>query len=298
MNIVWLGEAACADPALVGGKAANLSRLAQRCRIPPGFCLTVHALEQAQGLDLEHPVLSLEGLPAGVRRALVDAYGQLQSRCGSARPQLAVRSSAVDEDGSQASFAGQHATYLNVIGEQALAAAVVRCWASAFSETAMAYRRIQGFEARRIQIGVLVQQLVPADTSLVLFSANPLNADPNEMMINANWGLGESVVGGSVTPDAYLIDKASGRVKQRTIGDKERMTILGPQGTQEVPVPRLLRQRACLDAAQLEELARLGTSLEAQMGWPVDLECAFHQGVLYVLQCRPITTLSRKERPR
>jgi len=118
---------------------------------------------------------------------------------------VAVRSSALDEDGAGASFAGQHETYLNVVGAAAVAEAVARCWASVRSSRALEYRRRQGFPLDGARIAVLVQQLIPADVSSVVFSANPVTGSRDEVMINASWGLGESIVGGTVTPDTYVV---------------------------------------------------------------------------------------------
>ena len=138
---------------------------------------------------------------------------------------------------------------------------------------------------------MLVQQLVPADASAVVFSANPVTGCDEEVMINASWGLGESLVSGTVTPDTYIVRKADLAIGCRAIADKRRMTVLAQQGTHEVPVP-LKRQRVpSIDDGQVAELARLSMALETAMGWPVDIECAYRGRDLYLLQCRPITAL-------
>ncbi len=140
-------------------------------------------------------------------------------------------------------------------------------------------------------LAVLVQKFIPADVSAVVFSANPVTGGFDEVMINASWGLGESVVGGTVTPDSYVVDKATLKVVERQIGDKTRMAVPAPEGTEEVDVPRFLRTRPALEDSQVVELAQLAVALESAMGWPVDLECSYHAGKLYLLQCRPITTM-------
>ena len=140
-------------------------------------------------------------------------------------------------------------------------------------------------------MAVLVQEFIPADVSAVVFSANPVTGDSNEVVINASWGLGESVVGGTVTPDSYTVHKASFNVTERQIADKRRMVVPAPEGTQEVAVPQFLRTRQTLEDSQIVELANLAVSLESTMGWPVDLECSYRDGELYLLQCRPITTM-------
>jgi len=203
----------------------------------------------------------------------------------------AVRSSAVDEDGAGASFAGQHETYLNIVGADAILQAVTRCWESARSERALEYRRQQGLSVERVQLAVLVQQLIASDVSAVVFSANPVTGNRDEVMINASWGLGESIVGGTVTPDTFIIRKSDLAVVDCQIAEKQRMTVSIPGGTQEVDVPRFLRNEASLSAEQEVAIAQLAMSLELTMGHAVDVECAYAGGQLYLLQCRPITTL-------
>jgi pyruvate,water dikinase len=142
-----------------------------------------------------------------------------------------------------------------------------------------------------VRLAVLVQQLVPADAAAVVFSANPVTGNHNEVLINATWGLGESLVGGTVTPDTYVIRKSDLAVVSRDIAEKRRMTVLAHEGTQEVAVPRTQQRSASIDHGQVLELARLSMALESAMGWPVDIECAYRDRDLYLLQCRPITTL-------
>lgn len=271
MEILWLGEEAAHDAAVVGGKAASLSRLAAAHRVPPGFVLTTRALGGS--------------LPADLEAALGDPYRAL------GEPRVAVRSSGADEDGAEASFAGQFETYLNLSGVGEVAEAVARCCESARSERALAYRRAQGL-AEDVRIAVLVQQLVSADVSAVAFSANPVTGSRDEVVINAAWGLGESVVGGTVTPDTIVVRKQGPAVSSHVVADKRRMTVPVPGGTREVDVPALLRNRPALADEQALEIAGLALALESTSGHPVDVECALCGGALYLLQCRPITTLA------
>lgn len=289
MEIVWFGEERSRDIDLVGGKAASLSRFAAAHRVPPGFCLTTAAYHAWS--RLARPAHQRATLPPALRGALHDAYGELGRRCGADPLRVAVRSSAIDEDGADASFAGQHETFLNVVGIDAVAEALVGCWSSGRSQRALAYRRGSGLDADRILLAVVVQQLVPADASAVVFSADPVSGRRDQVLIDASFGLGESIVGGSVTPDSYRVDKVSGAVVERTVGSKERMHIPVPGGTREVPVPRPLRSRAALTDEQCAACAALARSLEEDMGQPVDVECAFYDGQLYLLQCRAITRL-------
>jgi phosphoenolpyruvate synthase/pyruvate phosphate dikinase len=140
-------------------------------------------------------------------------------------------------------------------------------------------------------MAVLVQQLVLADTSAGVFSADPRTGDRGRIVINATWGLGESLVGGTVTPDLYVVRKADLKVLARHVADKACMTIVRPGGTMEVQVPRALRTEPALDDVKVVALARLARTLERSQGWPVDLECAYQRGQIYLLQCRPITAL-------
>jgi pyruvate, water dikinase len=278
MNLLWLGDPKSFDSSLVGGKAANLSRLARMYhRVPDGFSLPVTVMDEAHPHDLQEEIIAaISDLMACHR--LDDFIA-------------AVRSSAVDEDGATASFAGQHETYLNIVGADAIIEAVTRCWESAHSERALEYRRQQGLSVERPQIAVFVQQLVASDVSAVVFSANPVTGNRDEIMINASWGLGESIVGGTVTPDTFIVRKSDLEITQRVIADKQHMTVSAPLGTHEVEVPRFLRTETCLADEQVVEMAKLALTLETTMEHPVDVECAYADGELYLLQCRPITTL-------
>lgn len=282
-NILWLGDRACDDPARVGGKAAHLSRLAADYRVPAGFCLTAAAFDPDHSVDAP--------LPTALAAVLAAAYEALARRVGLPDVPVAVRSSALDEDGDLASFAGQHETELNLVGVDDVLGAVARCWASGRNERALAYRKQQGLDTEEVRLAVLVQQLVAADTSAVIFSANPISGNRNEVVVTASWGLGESVVSGTVTPDTWAVRKADLAVKEERIGAKERMTVAVTGGTREVTVPRLLRERTSLSRAQVTELAELVVELEEKVGQPVDIETAFAGDLLYLLQCRPITTL-------
>jgi len=278
MNLLWLGDPKSFDVALVGGKAANLSRLARLYhRVPDGFCMPVTVMDEAHPLDL--------------RNDIIGAISDLMACHSLPELVVAVRSSAVDEDGATASFAGQHETYLNIVGADAIIQAVTRCWESARSEHALEYRRQQGLSVKRPQLAVLVQQLVASDVSAVVFSANPITGSLDEIMINASWGLGESIVGGTVTPDTFIVRKSDLAITNRAVAEKQRMTVSMPGGTHEVDVPRFLRAQASLNDEQVIEMAKLALTLEGTMEHPVDIECAYAGGELYLLQCRPITTL-------
>lgn len=286
-NILWLDDPSATDVSLVGGKAANLSALAARHPVPPGYAVVAPALGA-----VPQTVSAADSpfLPDDLLEAIAYAYLELGAKLGLDDPPVAVRSSGVDEDGSDAAFPGQFDTLLNISGAEAVCGAVQDCWASSRSERVAVYRRSQGIEHDG-GIAVLVQHLVAADSAAVAFSVNPVTGDRDEVMINANYGLGESIVGGTATPDTYVVRKADLVPAARTLGSKERMTVRTPAGTRDVGVPVLLRASWVLDDAQIAEIARLAVDLEAVMGRPVDIECAYEQGRLFLLQCRPITTL-------
>lgn len=290
MSILWLGDSDCHDVAVVGGKVANLSRLAAEYKVPPGFCLSTDAYHRwshhfVDQVDPQHPEELIDSISA--------AYKDLAGHCHVDHPSVAIRSSAIDEDGSAASFAGQYETFLNISGVDSVAEAIGKCWHSASSSRVAEYRKKAGLAEAKTGLAVLVQHLVPADTSGVVFSANPVTGNRDEVVINASWGLGESVVGGTVSPDTYTVQKSDFSVTERRISRKDVMTVSIPGGTREVPVPRFLKEKPALSDEQVRSMTELAISLEAEMEWPVDIECAFHDGYLYLLQCRAITTLQR-----
>ena len=277
-TIRWLGEDDCHHESVVGGKAASLSRLASVHTVPHGFAIPALPATQTS-------------IPAELVPVIGQAYRKLGDRCGDALPAVAVRSSAIDEDGTDASFAGQHDTYLNIRGTEAVIDAVLRCAQSAASREALAYRKQRGLPVEDVRIAMLVQQLVRSDVSAVVFSANPVTGSRDEVMINSNWGLGESIVGGSATPDTFVVSKAGFEVTWRDVACKERMTVMTETGTADIDVPAEKRTASSLDDAEISAMVQLAVRLETLLGHAVDVECAIERGELYLLQCRPITTL-------
>jgi phosphoenolpyruvate synthase/pyruvate phosphate dikinase len=285
MHVLWLDEARCQALERTGGKAATLSRLAVKHPVPSGFCVTSDAYRR--WLVSGTPA----AMPSEVRAAIAAAYEALAVRSASTSTRVAVRSSAIGEDGRSASFAGQYASYLNVLGIDALVEAVGRCWNSAQSEQVHAYRRRQRETATEDLVAVLVQEFIVADVAFVAFSTNPVTGDREEIVINANWGLGEAVADGAVVPDTYIMRKADRSLIKELIGSKEAMTVVCPEGVRTVAVPRGLRKRGTLTRDQAAAVADLTARLEMEMGWPVDVEGAFSDEKIYLLQCRPITTI-------
>lgn len=299
--------------AMVGGKAANLGELARAgLPVPAGFCLTTRAYLEATAspalaevhralaatapddlaglasLAAEARALVLDaGVPAGIDAAVRAAYAAL-----GADTAVAVRSSATAEDLPFASFAGQQDTFLNVVGADAVLAAVRRCWASLWTDRAVTYRAVQGIEPSAVSLAVVVQRMVDAAVAGVLFTANPVTGRRHEAVIDASPGLGEAVVSGAVNPDHFVIDGATGRILERRIGDKGLLIRPLPGGGTERVAQPDAGLAPSLDDAQLAALELLGRRAEVHFGSPQDLEWAIGQdGAVWLTQSRPITTL-------
>ena len=270
-QIVWFEDPGADDRARVGGKAAALARVARDYAVPPGFTVV--------GAAGDEQVLA--------------AYTRLAERLGRPDAAVAVRSSAADEDGAETSFAGQHETYLGVRGGDELLEAIAAARASAHSERALAYRAANRLRAPAAPLPILVQALVQADAAAVVFSANPVTGREDEVLINAAWGLGESIVGGTVTPDSFTVDARTLEVVERRLAEKRRMTVQIPGGSREVDVPAPLRRLPSIDDGQARAAAALALELERAFGHPVDLEVAWTGTELHLLQTRPITTLAQ-----
>ena len=264
---------------LVGGKGRNLGRMfTAGLPVPPGFCITTTAYRRLCGQSPASDPSLIEQIAA--------AYRQLGGGL------VAVRSSATVEDSAVASFAGQLETSLGVQGESDVCAAVARCWQSLHSERAAAYRRDRGIREEELALGVVVQRLIAAEIAGVLFTRDPLDPQGQRMLIEASWGLGESVVSGRVAPDRYYIDRESGDIVEQHIAEKTvQVTAAGT-----CPVPADKQKQPCLDAARLAELAELGRRIEALFGEPCDVEWAWADGRFWLLQARPITAAGVAER--
>ncbi|MBI4136659.1 phosphoenolpyruvate synthase [Candidatus Roizmanbacteria bacterium] len=206
---------------------------------------------------------------------------------------VAVRSSATAEDLPEASFAGQQETFLNVVGEANLIEAVRKAWASLFTARATFYRHDHGFDHFKVAIAIPVQKMVESELSGVMFTVDPVTNDKTKLIIEAIYGLGELIVQGAVTPDQYIVDKSSNRILRKTIGEQEKFM----PGTKrdEEPVPRNMRDKQKLPDEFIHELARIGKRIEKHYYFPQDIEWAFEDKTLFVVQTRPITTLEHQE---
>jgi pyruvate,water dikinase len=317
MAVLWLDDVRASDLDRVGGKAASLGELtAAELPVPPGFVVsadTYRTFIEEAGIDDElfgameideedssalagaqerayELILGTE-MPSDVREEILDAYHSL----GDGEEFVAVRSSATAEDLPDASFAGQQETFLNVT-EEDLLECVKECWASLFSQRAIYYRNRQGFPHEDVDIAVVVQQMVDADKAGVMFTSHPSTGAP-QTILEAAWGLGEAVVSGSVSPDNYVVDRATGEVEEVTVADKKVQCIKDPETgeTAEVEVPEDERNARVLDDDEIARLVELGREVEEYYDAPQDVEWAMVDGDVYMLQSRPITTISDEE---
>ncbi|MET0387998.1 MAG: PEP/pyruvate-binding domain-containing protein [Polyangiales bacterium] len=305
-----------------GGKVRNLAVLARAgFPVPMAYALSCEAAELAFQASLppelqpstlfKASVCPDEALSEARERALALTLEPALCQALSAAfaemrkagvESLAVRSSSTAEDQQAASAAGLHTTRLNVLDDEQLFAAVRECWASVFSPSVYAYLHALGAESAG-SLGLVIQALVPADVAGVLFTANPLTSNATEMVINAAYGLGHLVVDGRVSPDTYYIDKASGFLRDRVVGEKRwRGTPAAQGGVEDRPVTELLASRQALDEHALARLTDLGRRIERHFGDARDVEWALLGDALYVLQARPIvqraTAPVRRRRPR
>ncbi|MFC6729841.1 PEP/pyruvate-binding domain-containing protein, partial [Natronoarchaeum mannanilyticum] len=312
MGVLWLDEIGADDVDAVGGKGASLGELTGAdLPVPSGFVVGASAYrsflestgideelfsvvdvdvedsaalsdaaERAQELILDAP------LPDELRAEILEAYGELGDD-----PFVAVRSSATAEDLPDASFAGQQETFLNVT-EEDLLERVRECWASLFTRRAIYYRQKQGFDHSIVDIAVVVQRMVDADRSGVMFTSHPSTGDPR-MVVESAWGLGEAVVSGSVSPDNYVVDRETGAVEQVTVADKKVMHVKDEETgeTVERQVPEDRREQRVLSDDDLAALVELGEAVEDHYGTPQDVEWAMVDGEVHMLQSRPITTI-------
>jgi pyruvate,water dikinase len=314
MAVLWLDEIGSDDLGSVGGKGASLGEMtAAGLPVPPGFVVTAgtyrtfieetgidEELFEAVDVDSEDSTALAEAeakakeliletkLPDEVRDGILAAYDDLEE----GESFVAVRSSATAEDLPDASFAGQQETFLNITRED-LVDRVKRCWASLFTQRAIYYRNEQGFDHDVVDIAVVVQQMVDAEKSGVLFTSHPSTGEP-KIIIEAAWGLGEAVVSGSVSPDNYVVDRDTGEVLETTVADKKIEMVKDPETgkTIERDVEDDRRKAQVLDKSEIEKLVDIGERAEDHYDEPQDIEWAIIDGEVYMLQSRPITTIS------
>jgi pyruvate,water dikinase len=318
--IHWLHD--CTDPvaAGLGGKGASLVRLQNAgFLVPPGFVVGADGYQEwlnhndllpELGTILAVPNLRLPKiareasaplrakldatqLPEWVCSEVLDAYERLRELTGR-DPVVAVRSSALSEDGDTSSSAGLYETYLNIRTPDAVLESLSRCYRSLWSSRAIQYRAFKNIDSRLEAMAVVVMEMVPAEVSGVAFTVNPVTSNSDEIVINATWGLGEALVSGRVTPDSFVVRKADLAVTSREVYEKELMVLPDPSGasgTISAEVPAEQRSLRSLSDEDVRRVAHTCARIEEHHGCAQDVEWAFHAGQIYVLQSRPVTAL-------
>lgn len=315
---------AAASLETVGGKGLSLAKMAQEgLPVPTGFHITTAAyrlfvtanglqpqiLTALERVDTVRPASAeaasaaigeffiAAAMPPAVEGAIREAYCHLQAPIAdsTAPVSVAVRSSATAEDLPGASFAGQQETYLNIHGEREVLEAVKKCWASLWTGRAIVYRLKNKIDQNAVALAVVVQEMVPAESAGILFTANPMTGRRDEIVINAAWGLGEAIVGGLVTPDSIIVNKSSGKVKKMDVAEKAVITVMTANGTTQQPLNDSRRTAPVLKEAQVTELVTIARKIEDFYGAPQDIEWCQKDGQFFVVQSRPITTLPPAE---
>jgi pyruvate,water dikinase len=313
-SIVPFEAATAQATGIAGGKGASLARMAGAgLPVPRGFVVGAAAfrafldrhggadliVRATEGLDV-HDGPALEAASRRLREAILasalaadveEAIGRAYRALGADCP-VAVRSSAVSEDGDTASFAGQQETYLNVSGEEAIGRAVQACWASFFAPRALFYRAQKG-ALSDTRMAVVVQEMVLADRSGVMFTVDPIRKRRDCMVIEAVFGLGEGVVSGEITPDHYVLEREGGTLLDAFVAVQTSAIVhdTANGGTRRVELTEETGGARVLDDRQLEAVRRMGLRVEQFFGSPQDVEWCFRGDELLLLQSRPITTL-------
>ncbi|MBS1152700.1 MAG: ppsA2 [Myxococcaceae bacterium] len=313
-QVEWFDALGRTDVARVGGKGANLGELTRAgLPVPKGFVITAQAFLDAMEAAGVRPklrelflrfdvddaaalaaaseqlreLIKSAPIPAGLKQEVTAAYRHLGTS-----PAVAVRSSATSEDTATTSFAGMHETFTNVTGEQALLESIRACWMSAYGQRVLAYRRIQGM-TEEPSIAVVVQKMVSSARSGVMFTADPSSGDLEHVVIEGAFGLGEVVVGGQVEPDTYTLQKEGPRLLSVRVGHKDFKVVRGPDGHDaKVELTADEAKARVLTDEEATRLAALGLRIEQHYGAPQDIEWAEEGGEWFLVQTRPITTLS------
>ncbi len=327
--IVWLDGYHDAERIRVGGKNASLGEMmAAGLPVPPGFAITIEAYQTLRNHpEVREPVNALLGSvdltdPDGLAevsakvRAAIDpiplppdlveevraAYGELCRRCGVTDLPVAVRSSATSEDLPDASFAGEHDTFLWVRGADAVLDRMTRCWSSIFTARAISYRHEMGHDHDVVSMSVGIQKMVRPRASGVAFTLNPTDGDRSVIAIDASWGLGEAVVGGEVNPDNFLVDKVLFEITRRSISSKAiEYRVTDSDSVERADVEADRRDMPCLTDEEVLAVARMARRSEKHYGHPQDVEWAVDEHLppgenVILLQSRSETSWSRRAR--
>lgn len=314
-DIVWFKDVDRNDVNLVGGKGANLGELTKiHAPVPNGFIVTSQAYFQSiqtagatdrlrgilYNVDVENPSsLQIKALQCQeeIKKIILDKNlennlnNHYRELSGKRDAYVAVRSSATAEDLPEASFAGQQATFLNVKGEKDLKEALLGAWASLFEARAIYYRVQKNFDHFQIGIAVPVQIMVNSNTSGIMFTIDPVTNDKNKIMIEAVFGLGEMIVGGRETPDHYEVDKKDFKIISKKIVAQDKYMVRSATGNKVLSVSSAHSKEQKLEDTYITELAKIGYSIEKHYFFPQDIEWAFEDDKLYIVQTRPVTTI-------
>lgn len=318
-RVVWFEDVGKEDIPKVGGKGANLGEMTKaRIPVPPGFIVTSYSYfeflkesnltdkirDLLSGLDPEDSeklqkvaseikeMLNSAPMPEEIAHEIAQAYGTLGSG------PVAVRSSATAEDLPEASFAGQQRTFLNITGEKEVVKAVQGCWASLFEPRAIFYRIHQGFDHFSVGIAVPVQRMVQSETSGVMFTLDPITSEKSKIVIEAVFGLGETIVSGEITPDLYVINKDDLEIEDKKLARQEWQLIRNTKNSKDpdkvnvkAAVPDAIQSKQKLSDTDIVALAKIGKSIESHYNFPQDIEWAKEGEDLFIVQTRPVTTI-------
>jgi len=330
-RILWFEELSKEDIPLVGGKNANLGEMLRaKIPVPPGFAITAHAYKEfitktgiAEKIyktieeivtDANNPkqyeeaskkirkLIEATPMPPETAKVIRTAYIELNEKSGMSEAFVAVRSSATAEDLPDASFAGQQETFLNIRGADDLIDKTIKCWSSLFTPRAIYYRNQKGFKHEEVLISVGVQKMVNAKAAGVIFTLDPVTGEPDKIVIEANWGLGESVVSGSVTPDHYVVDKQALNIVEKHIVKKtvEYIRDAKTGKTVHASVSKDRQEQPCLTDEEIKRLAEIARTIEEHYGkaqdieFSIDLDLPFPENV-FIVQSRPETVWSARK---
>ncbi len=320
-EIMWFSELSKKNLAEAGGKGANLGEMQQNgFPIPNGFVVTsesyfkhldannlrqeitdmlasldVNDNDKLEATSEKIKSMIVNGkMPSYLEEGIRNSYKKLCEMSGR-EVYVAVRSSATAEDLPTASFAGQQSTYLNVYGADGVVSAVKDCWASLFESRAIFYRVENKFEHMKIGLAAVVQSMVQSERAGVVFTVDPLYQDPNIISIETAYGLGEVVVSGQVTPDTYRVDKEKMEIIDKSIQKQPWMLIKVDGKNKHVEIKEEAQGKQKISDSEIKDLARICKKIESHYGYPQDIEYAFEKGNIYIVQSRPITTLSDKK---
>jgi pyruvate,water dikinase len=315
---------------LVGGKNASLGELINAAiRVPPGFAVTTDSysvfMEKAgindtifsllaeldpdnidalnQAAEKVQEMIKTAAIPADVQKAISEGYSLLCNQCEIDALPVAVRSSATAEDLPSASFAGQQDTYLWIMNADRVIESVRKCWASLYTPRAISYRVKNDFPHEKVLISVGVQKMVNSKAAGVMFTLNPTDGDISKVVIEGSWGLGETVVSGSVNPDKFVVDKVMGEINERTVSTKHIECVFDVEKgeTVDADVDEAIQCTCCLEDQEIRELVKTAKTIEAHYGramdieWAIDKDFSFPENI-FIVQARPETVWSQRKK--